>query len=178
MRFELCICIVVVAFYRRLFDCSAHPFDLTVGPGVVQFGQSVVDLMFATNAVECAALRPIAESSTLSRLRPFATVLTLMPNFWLSAPFEAFDRCIPPRFEMETSNVFCVRYSLLNSGAFYSRPASRNSPSTNIVLRYLDDRIELLSPGNPRMLVTQLGIRALIACRKQVSDCLGIKPNR
>ena len=44
--------VVVVAFDRRFFDCPVHALDLTVRPGVVHLGQPVVDLMFATDAVE------------------------------------------------------------------------------------------------------------------------------
>lgn len=43
---------VMVAFDRGIFQRSVHPLDLPVRPGMVRFGASMLDAVFATDAVE------------------------------------------------------------------------------------------------------------------------------
>ena len=45
MPAELIMAVVVVAFDGRVLDGSVHPFDLTVGPGMVDLGEAVVDVV-------------------------------------------------------------------------------------------------------------------------------------
>ena len=42
----------MVAFDRRLLDRPVHSFDLAVGPGVIDFRQSMFDLVFITAPVK------------------------------------------------------------------------------------------------------------------------------
>jgi len=44
--------VMVIAFHGRLFQRSVHSLDLAVGPGMVDFGQTVLNSMFATNALK------------------------------------------------------------------------------------------------------------------------------
>ena len=48
MPAELIMAVVVVAFDGRVLDGSVHPFDLTVGPGMVDLGEAVLDVVLAT----------------------------------------------------------------------------------------------------------------------------------
>ena len=52
MCFELFICAVVVALDGGLFDSSVHAFHLAVGPGMIDFGQAVFNVMFLANMVK------------------------------------------------------------------------------------------------------------------------------
>ena len=47
MPAELIMAVVVVAFDGRVLDGSVHPFDLTVGPGMVDLGEAVLDVVLA-----------------------------------------------------------------------------------------------------------------------------------
>ena len=52
MCFELFMCAVVVSLDGGLFDGSVHAFHLAVGPGVIDFGQAVFNVMFLANTVK------------------------------------------------------------------------------------------------------------------------------
>ena len=52
MRSQLGMAVVMVSLDRRFLDCAVHPFDLAVGPGMLDLGQPVLDLMFVTDPVE------------------------------------------------------------------------------------------------------------------------------
>ena len=52
MLCELVVVIVMEAFDGRVFDCAVHAFDLPIRPGVLDLGQSMVDLMLAADAVK------------------------------------------------------------------------------------------------------------------------------
>ena len=41
---QLIVRAIVVASDSCLFECSVHPFDLTIGPGMIWFGQSMIDV--------------------------------------------------------------------------------------------------------------------------------------
>ena len=43
---------IVIVLDRRLLDRAIHPLDLPVRPGVINFGQPVLDAMLFTDAVE------------------------------------------------------------------------------------------------------------------------------
>ncbi len=47
MPAELIMAVVGVAFDGRVLDGSVHPFDLTVGPGMVDLGEAVLDVVLA-----------------------------------------------------------------------------------------------------------------------------------
>ena len=42
---ELIVAVVVEAFDGGVLDGSVHPFDLTIGPGMVNAGEAVLDAM-------------------------------------------------------------------------------------------------------------------------------------
>ena len=49
---ELVVGVVVVSLDGRVFDRAVHPFDLTVGPGVVHLGEPVLDVVLVADAIE------------------------------------------------------------------------------------------------------------------------------
>ena len=44
--------VVVIAFSGRFLDRPIHPFCLTVGPGMIGFGQAVLNAVFPAGAVK------------------------------------------------------------------------------------------------------------------------------
>ena len=52
MGFELRMCAVVIALDGGLFDGSVHAFHLAVGPGMIDFGEPVFNVMFLANTVK------------------------------------------------------------------------------------------------------------------------------
>ena len=51
-RLELLMAVVVVALDGGLLDGAVHAFDLTVGPGMFDFGEPVLDAVLAAAHVE------------------------------------------------------------------------------------------------------------------------------
>src|SRR4051812_43460250 len=49
---ELLVGLVVIAPNGGFLEGAVHPLDLTVGPGMVRFGEAVLDTMLAADAVE------------------------------------------------------------------------------------------------------------------------------
>ena len=49
---QLGVAVVVVALDRSLLDCPVHPLDLAVGPGMLDLGQPMLDLMLVADPVE------------------------------------------------------------------------------------------------------------------------------
>ena len=49
---ELVVAVIVITFNSGFLDGSVHPFNLTVGPWVIDFGQPVLDVMLTANTVE------------------------------------------------------------------------------------------------------------------------------
>jgi hypothetical protein len=49
---ELLVAVVVIAPDGRLLECAVHPLDLTIGPGVVGFGEPMLDAMEPVGAIE------------------------------------------------------------------------------------------------------------------------------
>jgi len=43
---------VVIPFHGGLFERTVHPFHLTIGPGMVGFGQPMVNPMITTDAIK------------------------------------------------------------------------------------------------------------------------------
>jgi hypothetical protein len=43
---QLIVIVVVITFDGRVLDRSVHPFDLTVGPGMIDLGEAVFDAVF------------------------------------------------------------------------------------------------------------------------------------
>jgi hypothetical protein len=52
VRFELVMSVVEVSLDRSVLGGPIHPFDLSVGSGMVGFGQPVFDSMDETEPVE------------------------------------------------------------------------------------------------------------------------------
>ena len=52
VRSQLIMAVVVVAFYSGLLDRAVHPCDLSVGPGMIGFGQSVLNAVCLTDHVK------------------------------------------------------------------------------------------------------------------------------
>ena len=52
MGFELLAGIVVITFHRCFFQRPVHALDLTIGPGMVDFGQAMLNAMFVTDLVK------------------------------------------------------------------------------------------------------------------------------
>ena len=50
--------LVVIAPNGGFLEGAVHPLDLTVGPGMVRFGEAVLDTMLAADAVE--HVQPVA----------------------------------------------------------------------------------------------------------------------
>lgn len=59
MLFELLMRFVIVAFDRRLFDCSIHPLDLPICPRMINFRQPMLNSVLMTDAVEQVHKRPL-----------------------------------------------------------------------------------------------------------------------
>ena len=55
---ELLVGLVVIAPNGGFLEGAVHPLDLTVGPGMVRFGEAVLDTMLAADAVEF--VQPVA----------------------------------------------------------------------------------------------------------------------
>ncbi len=52
MRRELCMAVIMVPFDGGLLDRPVHPFDLAVGPGMSNFSEPVLDIIFRAPQVE------------------------------------------------------------------------------------------------------------------------------
>jgi hypothetical protein len=50
--FELVVLIAMIAFDAGLLDSAVHPFDLAVGPGVLDPGEPVIRVIFVAADVE------------------------------------------------------------------------------------------------------------------------------
>ena len=64
MPTELIVAVVAVASDGRVLDSSVHPFDLTVGPGGVDLGEAVLDVVLAE--AHCEHVRYIASQRPAS----------------------------------------------------------------------------------------------------------------
>ena len=49
---QLGVAVVMVSLDRRLLDRPVHPFDLPIGPGMLDLGEPVLDLVFVAAHVE------------------------------------------------------------------------------------------------------------------------------
>ena len=49
---ELLVRLIVIALDRRLLDRTIHPLDLSVRPGMIDFGQPMLDAVSLADAVE------------------------------------------------------------------------------------------------------------------------------
>src|ERR1700732_1736303 len=52
VRFELLVVVVEEALPRGFLDGAVHPFDLSVGPGMVRLGEPVLDSVDMAGTVE------------------------------------------------------------------------------------------------------------------------------
>jgi hypothetical protein len=52
MAAQLILIAEIIAFQGCLFDGAVHPLDLTVGPGVIDLGWSMLDFVFVATPIE------------------------------------------------------------------------------------------------------------------------------
>jgi hypothetical protein len=52
VRFQVVVGLVVTLFYSGVFARAVHPFHLPIRPGMVGFGQPMVDAMLLTDAIK------------------------------------------------------------------------------------------------------------------------------
>ena len=52
MAAQLIVAVVVIAFDGGVLDGSVHSFDLSIRPGVFDFGQPVIDIIFTAAHIE------------------------------------------------------------------------------------------------------------------------------
>jgi hypothetical protein len=52
MLFQVTMALVVILFDGGLFERTVHPFHVAIGPGVVGFGQPVVNPVVLTDAIK------------------------------------------------------------------------------------------------------------------------------
>jgi len=67
VRFELFVGVIEEAFDGSFLDGPVHPFDLSVGPGMVGLGQTVADAMMTTDAIEGVSTPSCRNPSTVLR---------------------------------------------------------------------------------------------------------------
>jgi hypothetical protein len=67
VRFELFVRVIEEAFDGGFLDGPVHPFDLSVGPGMVGLGQTVADAMTTTDAIEGMSTPSCRKPSTVFR---------------------------------------------------------------------------------------------------------------
>jgi hypothetical protein len=59
---ELTVGLVMISPDSGLLECSVHPLNLAVGPGMIRFSEPVFDVMLATDTIE--HMKPIARGWT------------------------------------------------------------------------------------------------------------------
>jgi NAD dependent epimerase/dehydratase family enzyme len=52
MFFQVVMSLVVILFHGGVFERAVHAFYLAIGPGVVGFGQSMVDAILLTDTIK------------------------------------------------------------------------------------------------------------------------------
>ena len=52
MLFQVAMGFVVIPFHGSLFERTVHPFHLAIGPGMVGFGQAMVNPIFMADAIK------------------------------------------------------------------------------------------------------------------------------
>lgn len=67
MFFQLRMIVVVEALDGRLLDRSVHPFDLSVGPGMLHLGQAMLDAVIVADPIE-DVLEGISITSSVGEL--------------------------------------------------------------------------------------------------------------
>ncbi len=67
MATKLIMVVVMEALHDGVFDCSVHPFDLTVGPWVLDFCQPMLDAIFFTSHFEHARDKGCGRPTGVSR---------------------------------------------------------------------------------------------------------------
>src|ERR1700757_2971776 len=64
---QLLVSVVVVALHRSFFDGAVHALDLAVGPGMIGFGEAVVDALQKTDPVKRMAAKASREPLAILR---------------------------------------------------------------------------------------------------------------
>jgi hypothetical protein len=93
VRFELFVRVIEEAFDGGFLDGPVHPFDLSVGPGMVGLGQTVVDPITKTDAIEGMSTPSSRKSSTV--LRQIGELDSVVGEHGVDAVRNGFDE----RFE-------------------------------------------------------------------------------
>ena len=57
---KLLVAFVVEALHGSFLDCSIHSLDLTVGPGMFRFGQSMIDIVLRARQFESVSTKELA----------------------------------------------------------------------------------------------------------------------
>ena len=52
MQFQVVMGLVVILFHRSVFKRAVHAFHLTIGPGMVSFGEAMLDAILLADAIE------------------------------------------------------------------------------------------------------------------------------
>lgn len=65
MIFQLPVGLVVVSPDGGFLECAVHPLNLAVGPGVIGFGQAMLDAMFLAGPIEGVTAPPGGEAITV-----------------------------------------------------------------------------------------------------------------
>jgi hypothetical protein len=67
LLFQVDMSLVVIRFHWSLFERAVHPFPLALGPGMVGFGQPMVDTMLLTDTIK-AMVKGVAVAFTVREL--------------------------------------------------------------------------------------------------------------
>ena len=53
MLAQLIVIVIMVAMDSGLFDCAVHPFNLSIGPRMLDLGQPVINVVSGASTLEC-----------------------------------------------------------------------------------------------------------------------------
>src|ERR671918_2353218 len=67
MRFQVVMGLVVILFHGGVFERAVHPFHLSIRPGMVGFGEPMVDAILLTDAIK-NMLKGVYIALTISEL--------------------------------------------------------------------------------------------------------------
>jgi len=91
VRFELFVRVIEEAFDGGFLDGPVHPFDLSVGPGMVGLGQTVTDAMTKTDAIEGMSTSSGRKPSTV--LLQIGELDAVVGEHGVDAIRNGFDEC-------------------------------------------------------------------------------------
>ena len=65
MLAQLIVVVVVIAMNGGLFDCAVHAFDLAIGPGMLDLGQPMINVVSGASTFECVTPEQLSFRSHL-----------------------------------------------------------------------------------------------------------------